>query len=97
VTILTCSETLELALKAADVIQERHNYECDIIRLGQKMDSQAMEMILASLRKTRHLVIIENEWSNTGEEIFMAIRECEGYSFYCERKTGYGRIIKVKL
>ena len=38
-----------------------------------------MEMILASLRKTRHLVIIENEWSSTGEEIFMAIRECEGY------------------
>ena len=76
-----------------------------------------MEMILASLKKTGHLVIIENEWSNTGEEVFMAIRECEGYrkvlklqeqflllssfrtskSFYSERKTGYGRIIKVKM
>ena len=76
-----------------------------------------MEMILASLKKTGHLIIIENEWSNTGEEVFMAMRECEGYrkvleyqeqkgllssvrtlkSFYSERKTGYGRIIKVKM
>ena len=48
-----------------------------------------MEMILASLRKTRHLVIIENEWSNTGESVFMAIRECEGYRTVLELKKTF--------
>ncbi|CAG5110262.1 Oidioi.mRNA.OKI2018_I69.chr2.g4678.t1.cds [Oikopleura dioica] len=95
VTILCFEENIHIASKAADVIFERHQLECDLIKFS-KMDSQGMELILQSLQKTKHLVVIEDEWSNTGNEVFMAIRDCEGYSFYCERKTGYGRIIKVK-
>ena len=38
VTVLTSSETIDLAIKAADVILERHKLECDVISLG-KMDA----------------------------------------------------------
>jgi len=45
VTILTSSETIDLAIKAAGVIRKRHSYECDIIRLG-KMDSSGSSSII---------------------------------------------------
>ncbi|MCF8463157.1 MAG: pyruvate dehydrogenase complex E1 component subunit beta [Rickettsiaceae bacterium] len=65
VTIVTFSIQVLMAIEAADILKKEHNISCEIIDL-RTIKPLDLECIIASVKKTNRLVVVEEGWYFAG-------------------------------
>eukprot|EP01080_Neovahlkampfia_damariscottae_P000018 gene18-4269_t len=82
ITIVTFSKQVGFALKAAQTLSEKNGIEVEVINL-RSLRPLDTETIIKSVKKTNHLVTLEEGWpqSGVGAEVIAAVMESEAFDY----------------